>query len=234
MAATANPYEVEELRVVCGETLRPGGLAVTRDALAFCDFRPGARLVDVGCGPGGTLKLLKEQGFEAVGVEKSPLLATEARAHGPVWEADFHHLPLADGWAEGLVAECVLSLALDPEQALAEWARVLKIGGRLILSDVILKDGAAPMVPAPDSGCLAGAVTLTTLINRLERAGCALVHQRDYGQAWRELAARLVWRYGSANILRQLWAREAGDSCGCFRGRDFTYGLLIAQKEERP
>ncbi|MDR0882276.1 MAG: class I SAM-dependent methyltransferase [Candidatus Adiutrix sp.] len=234
MAARTNPYEGEELRAVCGETLRPGGLAVTRDALEFCHFRPGARLLDVGCGPGGTLKFLKEMGYEAVGVEKSPLLAAEARAQGPVWEADFHHLPLADNWAEGLVAECVLSLALDPEQALAEWGRVLQPGGRLILSDVILKDGAAPLPPATDSGCLAGAVTLTTLINRLERGGYALVHQRDYGQAWRELAAQLVWRYGSADILRQLWAREAGDSCGCFRGRDFTYGLLIAQKEEQP
>ncbi|NTU86154.1 MAG: class I SAM-dependent methyltransferase, partial [Chloroflexales bacterium] len=40
--------------------LRPGGLALTRRALGLCDPQPGARLLDIGCGPGSSVTYAAE------------------------------------------------------------------------------------------------------------------------------------------------------------------------------
>ncbi len=221
-----NPYENPLLRDVCGDVFRPGGLTVTREAVDLCAWPAGARLWDLGCGAGATLKLLRERGFEATGLDASPALAAEARAHGPVVEGDFHDLPLEDEFLDGIVCECVLSLARDPARVLAECARVLKAGGRLAVSDLV----RAGDVPAPlgGTGCLAGAVSPSIWARRLETAGFAVTHQRDHRRALTELAARLVWRHGSAAMLANWWG---GMGCsGGLGGKQYGYTLFVAVK----
>ncbi len=233
-----NPYEREDLRAVCGRTLRPGGLAVTREALDLCAFPAGAHLLDLGCGPGGTLELLTGLGFEAIGLERSPALAAEARVYGRVLEGDFHDLPLEDASLDGVFCECVLSLAADPDRVLAECARVLKPGGRLALSDLVRSE-VNESSPGAVQGCLAGAVPVAELVARLERTDLTVTERRDHGRALKELAARLVWQHGSVDILRRMWAGEGGCARSGddepvaeppFRGRDYGYILLIAEK----
>lgn len=224
-----NPYESEELRAVCGSTLRPGGLELTKAALEFHPFPAGSVLLDLGCGPGGTLEFLNGLGFEAVGVERSASLAAEARLHGRVYEADMHDLPLADSSVDGVFCECVLSLAQDPGRVLSECARVLKPGGALIISDIIL----APQADQDDrlrsaSSCLAGARPLAAYIELLNRAGFMAERVSDQSRALKELAVKLVWNHGSTDILRRLWGGASG--CGCFRPRDYGYTLIIAGK----
>gem|GEM_PF-1572475 len=257
-----NPYESEELRAVCGTTLRPGGLELTSAALKFHPFPAGSILLDLGCGRGGTLEFLSQRGFEAIGVEKSPLLAAEARQRGRVIEADIHDLPLYDHSVDGIFCECVLSLVADQGRVLSECARVLKPGGALIISDLIHspKTEADAAVKTPVSGCLAGAKPLTEYIQLLNRAGFRAEQVSDHSRALTELAARLVWRYGSTEILRRLWSgdgnscagtgqspsgqteppRTSGEirplgkpaNCGRFQARDYGYALIISVKEE--
>ena len=217
------PYESGELRAVCGATLRPGGLELTREALGICAFPPGARLLDLGCGPGGTLKLLTEMGFEPLGLDRSPTLLAEAARFASVVEADFHHLPLDDGSQDGILAECVLSLAGDRAQVLAECARVLKPGGRLALSDVYLK--TQPESPSESRGCLSGAVALEEMSAGLRAAGFEILETRDHSQALTELAAQLIWRHGSAQILSSLWGGCSGPG-----GGKYGYALLVAAR----
>ena len=52
---------------------------------------PGALILDVGCGSGRDLRWLRHRGFRAIGLERSPGLASLARENGrcPVLEADF-------------------------------------------------------------------------------------------------------------------------------------------------
>ena len=225
-----NPYENEELRAVCGETLRPGGLAVTQQALELCAFPAGSRLIDLGCGLGGTLKYLREQGFEAIGVDKSPALLTEAKVHGPVCEADFHNLPFENDYADGLLCECALSLARDKSRVLAECFRVLKAGGRLIISDIfrLKKAGIINPPPAfPPGGCLHGAVDLETMRKLLQDNGFETECFADHSRALKELAARLVWHFGSTAALTELF-----DGCASGNGRGFGYALFIARRRK--
>ncbi len=223
-------YENDELRAVWGRTLRPGGLTLTALALEFCAFRPGAELLDLGCGPGGTLKFLREKGFEALGLDSSPKLLAEAVTSGPVVQADFHRLPLADGSRAGIFCECALSLARDKDQVLAECFRVLRPGGRLVLSDLTTSRPASPG-PA-DSGppdCFGGAETPAALKARLGRAGFTIVLEQDHSRLLKETAAELLWRSGSLAALKNLWGRDI--ICGP-AAWEFGYRLLIAGKPE--
>lgn len=227
----SNPYESEELRAVCGRTLRPGGLELTRAALELHPFPAGSVLLDLGCGPGGTLEFLSQQGFEPIGVEISPALADEARTHGRVIEADIHDLPLEAHSVDGIFCECVLSLAADQGRVLSECARVLRPGGALIISDIVLAAQADQEVDRSSlAGCLSGAKALAQYIQLLKRAGFTVEQVSDQSRALKELAARLVWHYGSTDILRRLWGGP--EDCGCFRARDYGYALIIAGKED--
>lgn len=198
--------------------MRPGGLALTVEALELCDFAPGARVLDLACGSGATLKLLKKHGFEALGLDASPTLTALAREQGPAIEADFHHLPLTDQSLDGIFCECALSLADRPEEVLAECARTLKPGGLLVLSDIILTGPTS-------GGGTSGPATLPQMCDRLTRAGFTVKINRDHNPALRELAARLVWRFGSAEVLSGLWCGRAPAS-----GGKYGYTLIIAER----
>ncbi|MDR1044185.1 MAG: class I SAM-dependent methyltransferase [Candidatus Adiutrix sp.] len=216
-APPAKPCEAEELRSLCGPTLRPGGLALTREALELGRFPPGARLLDLGCGPGGTLRLLRESGYEAQGLDKSPEFLAEAGLYGPVLEADFHDLPLDDEFFDGVFCECVLSLSPDPARVLGECARVLKRGGLLVVSDLFSRQSGGR--PGPEPG------TLAFFRAQLAAAGFSPRQSLDRSRCLKELAARLVWRSGSAEIL----ARLRGPA-GARPGPGTSYYLLIAEK----
>ncbi|MDR1922425.1 MAG: methyltransferase domain-containing protein [Candidatus Adiutrix sp.] len=210
------------MRQVLGDALRPGGLELTREAVELCGFPAGARLLDLGCGPGATLEYLLAQGYAAQGVEQSPIFIEEASRRGPVLYADFHRLPLPDRYADGILCECSLSLAADKAVVLRECRRTLKEGGRLIVSDLFRKNSQARAI----GGCAAGAVTMDELATLMKTAGFIVLAQRDYGEALKVLAARLIWHFGSAEKISELWSAHGA----CRPGRDFTYALLIAGK----
>ena len=83
-APTRNIYEQAPLRKLGGGWLRPGGETLTQKAVALSSLKPGARVLDLGCGTGATVRrLATEFGFHAVGMDPSMLLLHEGREkHG--------------------------------------------------------------------------------------------------------------------------------------------------------
>ena len=109
-----------------------------------------ARIVDYGCGYGRVTGLLREHGFTAVeGVDPSPgLLARARRTHpGLVFSllVDPPHLPFPDGGVDAVLVFAVLTcIPADDDQRrlIAELTRVLRPGGLLYVSDVLLQTDA--------------------------------------------------------------------------------------------
>ena len=110
--------------------------AIVRVALAAGDRVPG-RALDAGCGHGFQTALLKELGWDTHGIDLAgELLALARRRVGGAAfaRADIAQLPYDDGTFD-VVSCCgsTLSFVADPDAALAEMARVLRRGGRLLL-----------------------------------------------------------------------------------------------------
>lgn len=111
----------------------------------------GEVAVDVGCGGGRAVGELAALGRHAIGVDLDPSMIEAAVARWPAGEfhvGDATALPLADASVTGYRADKVLHVLDDPAAALAEARRVLRPGGRAVLTgqdwDAIVIDSADP------------------------------------------------------------------------------------------
>jgi ubiquinone/menaquinone biosynthesis C-methylase UbiE/DNA-binding transcriptional ArsR family regulator len=102
---------------------------------------PIGRLVDIGTGTGRMIELFGPAADSAVGIDRSPEMLRLARAklaalpQVELRQGDIYALPLADGVADTVVIHQVLHYAQQPGAAIAEAARLLPGGGRLLIVD---------------------------------------------------------------------------------------------------
>jgi ubiquinone/menaquinone biosynthesis C-methylase UbiE len=116
------------------------GDGVRRAAVAAARVAAGAVVADVGTGTGFLAEGALDAGARVIGVDASEgmLARVRERFAGRDFEArlgDVDSLPLADGEADAVLANMVLHHAPDPPRAIREMARVLKPGGRLVVTD---------------------------------------------------------------------------------------------------
>ncbi|MFZ5811098.1 MAG: DVU_1556 family methyltransferase [Thermodesulfobacteriota bacterium] len=237
-AHPAGPFFLRPgFRAVAGDALRPGGLALTARGCDAAGFSPGDAVADVGCGPGESLNYLRGRGFLAVGLEPRPDFAAEAalRVPGGVVLARAGSLPLRSGCLDGVLCECALSVFDDPDAALAEMARALRPGGRLVAADLYRRDGPGGGDAPGRGGCAAGAVSRFELTGRLSRCGLVPRLFEDHSRLLAELAGRLIFAgFSAAAVGAVLAGRRCGPGPGvpCAPGRPrLGYCLCVARKE---
>jgi ArsR family transcriptional regulator len=100
-------------------------------------------LVDVGTGTGRMLELFGARAERAMGIDRSSEMLRLARAKlaerglegVELRQADLYALPLGEGEADAVLLHHVLHFVQAPGQAIAEAARVLGPGGRLLIAD---------------------------------------------------------------------------------------------------
>ncbi len=207
-------WERPELRVAAGTTLRPGGFSLTDRAAEAIGITPGWRVLDVGCGLGVTVARLRSRyGAEAWGVEPSSGQIAGAEGVPGLIRARGDHLPFRSRSFDALFCECVFSLFDDPAQGLAEFYRVLRPGGFLVLADLFAQDGCV----SGEASCAARARPLVEVREQLEEHGFSLLLAEDHSRHLRDLAARLIWAGG-------------GEDRGC--DRRLGYFLMIARQGE--
>lgn len=102
---------------------------------------PLGSLIDIGTGTGRMLELFGAQADTALGIDRSSEMLRLARAklhdrpNLELRQADLYALPMADGAAHVAILHHVLHFAQQPGAAIAEAARVLGPGGRLLIAD---------------------------------------------------------------------------------------------------
>jgi SAM-dependent methyltransferase len=118
---------------------------------AIAEARP-RRVLDAGCGDG--LFACSIAAPVVVGIDSSPGMVERALSRGvDARVADLHELPFADGEFDVVVCAGVLHHLHDLDRAVAEIARVLRPGGRLVAIENCLRDmDELWSVVAPDSG----------------------------------------------------------------------------------
>ena len=130
-------------------------LALRRRRLGYFGFRPEERIVEIGCGDGLNLTLLRKEGARrAFGTDISWEFASRVRG-APAFVGDVFGLPMADGAADALLIDSVLHHLEPLPPALAEMRRVLGRGGRMCILEprpTVLRwilDTAMDLVPFP-------------------------------------------------------------------------------------
>ena len=105
----------------------------TAGLLAHLNLRPGVTVLDVGCGPGTVHSLLR--GARILGLDTSFGMLREARRIGcECINADAQALPLLDACVDRVMANHMLFHVADKLRALGEMRRVLRPGGRVVLT----------------------------------------------------------------------------------------------------
>ena len=169
--------EDANLGLGCGAPLRSLGLAA------------GETVLDLGSGAGIDALLAAREvgaGGRVIGVDMTPAMLEKARANArkagaanvEFREGRLERLPVESATVDAVTSNCVINLVPDKGAVFAEIARVLKPGGRMVISDIIL-DGALPESVAKDVyayvGCVSGAMLRDGYFGLLREAGFAKV-----------------------------------------------------------
>jgi len=212
---------------ICPDDMcRPGGYDITERALDFCGFDKSARLADIGCGSGATVRYIrKKYGMEICGVEKDAAVlsgASDLLKQGRILLGDAEKLPFGCNEMDGLIFECSLSKMRKPAIVLSEGARVLKRKGFLIASDMYARGE-----PAELQGLLGRIETREMMTKQLIENGFEIILFEDHTYSLQELWGQIVFEQGADALYRNLGTdREKMKRIKC------GYCLIVAQKGE--
>jgi SAM-dependent methyltransferase len=118
----------------------PGNLIIALEepvVWSLIDDLPPGRALDAACGTGRHARRLVDRGHRVVGVDVSPEMLARARSRVPeaaMIEADLQHIPAGDAAFDLVVSGLALAHLADLAAGVGELARVLRRGGRLVIS----------------------------------------------------------------------------------------------------
>jgi arsenite methyltransferase len=152
---------------------------------AVANLHAGEVVLDLGSGAGADVLISAQRvgpTGKAYGLDMTDEMLELARANAAAAGAEnveflkgyIEDVPLPDGAVDVVISNCVINLAGDKNVVFAEAARVLKVGGRFAVSDVIADvgmDEATRADMAAWTGCIAGALTREEFEHGLRAAG---------------------------------------------------------------
>lgn len=179
MSGCCTMPDVEDLESFTGASLGCGS------PLEYAAVQPGEIIVDLGSGAGREVLLAARQAGAAgrgIGIDMTPEMVWKARenarrtglANAEFRLGEIEHLPLPDGAADVVISNCVINLVPDKPAAFREAYRILKPGGRLVVSDMVTRGPlpeAVRRMAGAWAGCIAGAMDLSAYLGVIAAAG---------------------------------------------------------------
>ncbi len=169
------------------------------------ELEPGETVLDLGSGGGIDVFLAARQvGSQgrAIGVDMTPEMIEVARDNarrGGYHNVEFRHgrleaLPVEDASVDAVTSNCVVNLVPDKRAVYAEIARVLKPGGRTVVSDLVLQRPlpAALIDELNEGNCLVAAIERKKYLDLIRQAGLGepdILREVDYLESvgWTDL-----------------------------------------------
>jgi len=161
--------------------------------IALASLREGEVVLDLGSGAGFDCFLAASRvgpRGKVIGVDMTPEMLDKARENirkGNYENVEFRlgeieNLPVADNAVDVVISNCVINLSQDKPKVFKEAFRVLKPGGRLMVSDIVLLgDLPQAMLNSVEAyvGCIAGASERSDYLEAIRGAGFAEVKVLD-------------------------------------------------------
>ena len=175
-------YTAEELRDLPESVLTLG----CGNPTAIAELRPGEVVLDLGSGGGIDCFLSARRVAPAgkvIGLDMTPDMIQLARENAQRIGIDnlvefllgeMEHIPIEDNSVDVVISNCVINLSTDKDAVFREALRVLKPGGRLCISDIILL-GELPEEMKDSleywAGCIAGSLPKSVYLDKIHDAG---------------------------------------------------------------
>ena len=175
--------------------------------LALGEIKEGETVVDLGSGAGMDCFLARRKvgdGGKVIGIDMTEAMVEKARSNAIQHKFDnvefilgeIEDIPLDDASADVVISNCVINLSLDKEQVFREVRRILKPGGRVYLSDMVLTrelDDVDKDDVELHAGCVAGAVLVDDYLLAVRSSGLEVSdHSLDTGISDRQYDGRPV------------------------------------------
>ena len=152
---------------------------------AISELNPGETVLDLGSGGGIDCFLAREKvgpEGQVIGLDMTPAMIALARKNArklgysnvEFRQGDMEDMPLEDGSVDVIISNCVINLSPDKDAVFREAFRVLRPGGRLNVSDMVLTGPLPKEVRGSMEqwvGCIAGALVKEDYLQRIEAAG---------------------------------------------------------------
>lgn len=212
----AQLYESDFAKLLLGDSFHPGGLKLTERLGELLELTPRSRVLDVASGKGTSAFFLAERfGSEVVGIdysshnveEANQTAATKGIASRVRFErADAERLPFDDAGFDGIICECAFCTFPDKQAAAREFARVLRPGGRVGLSDLT----RGPVLPKELDGllawiaCIADAQTVDRYVAYLTGAGLCHECSEEHNDALTQMVHQVRIKLLGAEIMAGL------------------------------
>lgn len=164
--------------------------------VAVASLKEGETVIDLGSGAGVDCFLAAKkvgQKGKVIGIDMTPEMLDKARENarnGNYENVEFRlgeieHLPVADNTADVVISNCVINLTLNKKKVYEEAFRVLKRGGRIMVSDLVLKKELSATIRegVPSSSCIKNAILKDKYLETIEEVGfkdIRILDEREY------------------------------------------------------
>jgi SAM-dependent methyltransferase len=152
---------------------------------ALASLKEGETVLDLGSGAGFDCFLAANKvgkTGKVIGVDMTPEMLEKARKNArennysnvEFRMGEIENLPVADNYVDVIISNCVINLSVDKKRVFQEAFRVLKPGGRLMVSDIVLEKELPEVVRRSISAyisCVSGAMLEADYLGAIENAG---------------------------------------------------------------
>ncbi|MBX3055087.1 MAG: methyltransferase domain-containing protein [Anaerolineae bacterium] len=201
------------LAALAATDIHPLGIAASRRLLAVLDLQPGQRVLEIGCGTGGTMiRAVQHTAVAVDGVDMLPemLWAVQKRQrqagqwdNTTLTQADSAALPFAGQTFDRVYTESVLGFQPEAtaQAMLRQIFRVLKPNGRYVANEAIWRAGVSPArAAAIYAACMAD-------------FGICQASPQAWGLAeWLQLMRQTGFQVAAADLLEEVIAGEVADA----------------------
>ena len=247
-------YGSDLARMLLGDSFHPGGVRLTQRIGELLGLTPTAHVLDVAAGPGtSALHLAKDFGCRVTGIDLSQANIAAARAAAEALGlrqlaqfelADAERLPFSDATFDAIVCECAFCTFPGKDIAAAEFARVLKVGGGVGISDLTRTTAPLPELEGLLAwiACIGDALPVQEYASILTHAGLSVENTEMHDDALGEMVRGVQSRLLSVEIASGLGKLDipgldlgaakqfASVAAEAIRSEKLGYAILVARR----